>query len=120
MQGPDFNTLVGILTRFREGSVALMSDIEFMFHKVGVTPEHCDALRHEQRASRFSNESSFIWWSVIAKLHKTAKDNSQEFPVDVVETVNKNFYVDDCLKAVENENTAIKLVPKIRTREDVG
>ena len=40
---------MGVLTRFREGPVALMSDIESMFHLVGVTPEHCDALR-------------FLWW----------------------------------------------------------
>ena len=33
LQGPDLtNTLVGVLTRFREESVALMSDVEAMFH----------------------------------------------------------------------------------------
>ena len=100
MQGPDFNnTLAGVLTRFREGSIALMSDFDSMFHQVDVTPGHCDALR-------------FLWWpdgdmhrvpqDFRMKVHlfggvsspgcagfalrKTAKDNSQEFPVDIVET----------------------------------
>ena len=46
-------------------------------------------------------------------LRKTAKDNSATFPPDVIETVNKNFYIDHCLKAVESESMAIKLVPKL-------
>ena len=51
-------------------------------------------------------------WAGFA-LCKTAKDNSATFPPNVVETVNKNFYINDCLKAVESESMAIKLVPKL-------
>ena len=36
-------------------------------------------------------------------LYKTAEDNSAIFPLDVVKSVNKNFYVDDCLIAVKDE-----------------
>ena len=33
LQGPDLtNSLVGVLSRFREDKVALMSDVEAMFH----------------------------------------------------------------------------------------
>ena len=126
-QGPDFNnTLVGVLTRFREGPVALMSDIESMFHQVGVTPEHCDALRflwwpdgNMDRVPQDFQMKVHLFGGVLSPscagfaLHKTAKDNSEEFPVDIVETVSKNFYVEDCLKTVEDENTAIEFVPKI-------
>ncbi len=46
LQGPDMtNQLIGVLTRFREKPVAVMVDIEGMFHQVTVTPEHRDALR---------------------------------------------------------------------------
>ena len=46
LQGPDFtNSLVGVLLRFCEESVALMSDIESMFHQVRVHPKDIDALR---------------------------------------------------------------------------
>lgn len=50
LQGPDLtNSLAGVLTRFREDPVALMGDVEFMFHQVTIPPEQCDFLR-------------FLWW----------------------------------------------------------
>jgi len=50
LQGPDLtNSLVGVITRFRQDPVAFMSDIEAMFHQVRVRPTDCDALR-------------FLWW----------------------------------------------------------
>jgi hypothetical protein len=46
LQGPDLmNNLVGVLIRFRQFAVALIADIEAMFHQVKVQPEDCDALR---------------------------------------------------------------------------
>lgn len=39
LQGPDLaNNLVGVLFRFREEPVAMMSDVESMFHQVNVNP----------------------------------------------------------------------------------
>jgi hypothetical protein len=32
-------------------------------------------------------------------LRKTAEDNRKDFDLEVIETVNRNFYVDDCLKS---------------------
>ena len=50
LQGPDLtNTLVGVLTRFRQEQVAFMSDIEAMFYQVQVRPSDCNYLR-------------FLWW----------------------------------------------------------
>ena len=46
LQGPDLtNSLVGVLTRFRQESVAFMSDIEAMFYQVFVPEEQRDFLR---------------------------------------------------------------------------
>lgn len=46
LQGPDLtNTLVGVLTRFRQEQVAFMSDIESMFYQVRVRPSDCNYLR---------------------------------------------------------------------------
>ncbi|KAK0138796.1 hypothetical protein N1851_024658 [Merluccius polli] len=50
LQGPNLtNTLIGVLTRFREQPVALMADIQAMFHQVKVTESDTDFLR-------------FLWW----------------------------------------------------------
>ena len=50
LHGPDLtNNLFGVLQRFRQESVALVSDIEAMFHQVKVDPQDSDALR-------------FFWW----------------------------------------------------------
>ena len=46
-------------------------------------------------------------------MRKTAEDNGTTFPTDVVETVKKNVYVDDCPKSLKDENTAIELNPKL-------
>ena len=46
LQGPDLiNNLVGVLVRFRQDPVALIADIEAMFHQVRVVPQDNDALR---------------------------------------------------------------------------
>ena len=50
LQGPDLkNTLVGVLTRFREEPVAFMADVEAMFCQVRVQPDDYKYLR-------------FLWW----------------------------------------------------------
>ena len=49
-QGPVLtNSLVGVLTRFRKNNIALVANIEQMFHQVKVKSGDCDALR-------------FLWW----------------------------------------------------------
>ena len=46
MQGPDLvNSLVGVLLRFRLEPVALVSDIEAMFHQAKVRPEDRSSLK---------------------------------------------------------------------------
>ena len=50
LQGPDLtNTLLGVLLRFRQESVAMMGDIEGMFHQVKIPEDDVDFLR-------------FLWW----------------------------------------------------------
>ena len=50
LQGPDLTkNLIGVLLRFRQEPVALMADMEQMFHQVSVAPDDCHSLR-------------FLWW----------------------------------------------------------
>lgn len=124
LQGPDLtNSLFGVLTRFREETVALTTDIQAMFHQVKVSDKHVDFLR-------------FLWWpsgdtsispveyrmtvhifGAISSpscanyaLRKTAVDSMDSYRKQVIDTIQNNFYVDDCLKSVATEQEAVRLV----------
>ena len=47
-------------------------------------------------------------------LQKTADDNAEHFDEDTIQTVRRNFYVDDCLKSVEDNQPASRLVNQLR------
>ena len=123
LQGPELtSTLVGVLLRFRLDNIAFIADIEKMFHQVRVIPQDCEYLR-------------FLWWPEgdISKqpdeyqmlvhlfgassspscanfaLRRTAEDNRDSFDLQTIDTVFRNFYVDDCLRSVATPEEAIKL-----------
>ena len=127
LSGPDLtNSLVGVLIRFRQEPVAVMSDIKQMFHQVRVDPKDNDAFR-------------FLWWpdGDLSKepqdyqmlvhlfgatsspscasyaLRKTATDNQSEFDIQMIDTLNRNFYVDDCLKSVPSVENALNIVQEL-------
>ena len=128
MQGPDLtNSLVGVLTRFRENSIAVMGDVEAMFYQVHVTSEDSDYLRYlwwpggelnkepeeyQMKVHLFGGVSSPSCASFA--LRKTAEDNDTDFSAEAVHTVLRNFYVDDCLKSIDDERKAIQLVDDLR------
>ncbi|XP_028416927.1 uncharacterized protein LOC114541139 [Dendronephthya gigantea] len=128
LRGPDLtNTLIGVLIRFRQEPVALTSDVEAMFHQVRVNSQDSEALR-------------FLWWpdADLSKppqdysmqvhlfgatsspscanfsLRKTSQDHQYEFDKETVNTVEKNFYVDDCLKSVATVEKATRLASQLR------
>ena len=123
LQGPDLtNNLTGVLLRFRQEPVALMADVEQMFHQVRVAPDDCHALRflwwedgdlsknpfdHQILVHLFGASSSPCCASLALK--KTAKDFRSDFDAQTVDTVNRNFYVDDCLKSVATVPEASRL-----------
>ena len=128
LQGPDLtNSLVGVITRFRQDPLAFMCDIEAMFHQVGVRPTDCDALR-------------FLWWPegnlalppeeyqmtvhlfgaasspscANFALKQVAEDHKTDFDLETIQTVKRNFYVDDCLKSADTNERAIRLAIQLR------
>lgn len=134
LQGPDLtSTLFDVLTRFRQESVAVMTDIKAMFHQVRVSRSDVDFLR-------------FLWWpsgdvSMPAVEHRmmvhlfgavsspscanfalrqTAKDNKDCFRTEVTNTVENNFYVDDCLKSLPTEHEAVELVKDLTSLCQAG
>ena len=127
LQCPDLtNNLVGVLICFHEEPIAIMADIEGMFHQVRVSPKDCDALH-------------FLWWPendfnkdpedyqmlvhlfgatpspscTNFGLKQTADDNQEMFSEEAVRTVRRNFYVYDCLKSIKGETEAISLVSEL-------
>ena len=128
LQGPDLaNALVGVLLRFRQGPVALMADVEAMFHQVRVDPQDCDVLRYlwwpngrldeEPVAYRVKVHLFGGTWSpscCIYTLRRTALDHRGSYDDITVDTVVKDFYVDDCLKSLEEEQRAIRLVKQVQ------
>ncbi|XP_078490178.1 uncharacterized protein LOC144746832 [Ciona intestinalis] len=128
LQGPDLmNSLVGVLLRFRQEPVALVADVEAMFHQVKVKSEDTDYLRfiwwpggdmskepvdHKMLVHLFGATSSPCCANYC--LRRTADDNAVDFDEETVSTVHRNFYVDDCLKSMPTVSQAKRLVNQLR------
>ncbi|KAK3726813.1 hypothetical protein QZH41_019603 [Actinostola sp. cb2023] len=119
LQGPDStNSLAGVLMRFREDIVAVVADIESMFHQVRVRDKDQDSLR-------------FLWWgenteeppdeyvmtvhifgaadspcSANSMLKKTADDNEKDFDPVTVETEGLTF-----TKFMSNNRQVLAKIP---------
>ena len=123
LKGPDFmNKLLGVLLRFRENRIAVMGDIEAMFLQVFVSEHHRDALRFlwwkngdpTQEPEVFRMTAHLfggVWCPSCASyaLRCTAMDNKEDFSPEVIDAVLHNFYVDDCLLSVKDEESAQQL-----------
>lgn len=134
LQGPDLtNSLIGVLLRFRQEEVAFMADVESMFHQVRVPEKERDFLR-------------FLWWpegnleadleeyrlnvhlfGAVSSpscanyaLKRTADDNMEFYDEEVISTVHRNFYVDDCLRSVATEEKAIHMVKSLKELASKG
>ena len=134
LQGPDLtNNLTGVLCRFRQEPVALVCDIEGMFHQVKVNVEHRNFLR-------------FLWWKdsnleeelvdyrmtvhlfgatsspSVANfaLKTTANDYERKWGKEAADFVRDEFYVDDGLKSVPTVAEAIDLMHKAKSLCEEG
>lgn len=110
-----------------------MSDIKAMFHQVRVRPSDCDALRFlwwpdgnldsdpgefQMRVHLFGGTSSTSCANFALK--KTAQDNKADFNPETIQTVERDFYVDDCLKSVPTEDAAVTLADQLRELRAIG
>ena len=117
------NSLVGVLLRFREQRVGLAADIEAMFPQVQIIEEDQPALRflwrnlelqrppdvYQMLVMIFGAASSPCMANYV--LRKIALDNREDvsFSEDTMRSVEKNFYMDDFLKSVHDEATAVRM-----------
>lgn len=124
LKGPDvYNSIVGVLFRFREYSVAVTGDIQEMFLRVKlISEDHC-SLRflwrncesrepdvYEIQVLPFGARcSSFCAQSVK---DCNAREHEKEFP-EAVKVILFNHYVDDMLVSFTSAEKAIRVVQEV-------
>ena len=125
LKGPPlYNSLLGILLRFRREAVAVTADVEQMFHNFLVTRKHRDYLRflwHEDNdiskplmdyhmnVHVFGNSPSP---AVAAYQLRKAVENAEK---DVQDFIYKNFYVDDGLVSCRTSEEAVDLLNRTQS-----
>ena len=118
LSGIDFlNNLVNVITKFRTGKYAIIGDIDKIFHQARVCESDIDALRFIWREKPEDELLDYVLlvhlfgkvdspcianWSI-----KKAADNASP---DAKFARNSNFYMDDFLKSMSNENELVKLM----------
>ena len=134
LQGPDLtNSLLGVLMRFRLERIAFMADIESMFYQVKVPEHHRKFIRFFwwpngdiMREPREYEMSVHLFGALSSPscanfaLRQTATDNEQEFGSETAAVLKNDFYVDDLLKSVDDENEAVSMICKVQKMCDAG
>ncbi|XP_073459912.1 uncharacterized protein [Aquarana catesbeiana] len=125
LKGPDLNnTLLGVLIRFRKEAVAIVADIQQMFHSFQVKEEHRNFLRflwfkdndptkniteYRMKVHVFGNSPSPAVAIYGLKL------SAQEGEKDVTQFIERDFYVDDGLKSLSSPEAAISLLKRTQS-----
>ena len=124
LKGPDLlNNLIGLLIRFRKGKYAVIADMEQMFHQIFV-------LERPRRATFFwrdtpsdkidGNEMNVHLFGKIDSpccanwsLKKTALDQKDTYPENIISKILDNFYMDDYVDSFSNKDSAISTVKDV-------
>lgn len=118
-------SLLAVLLRFREHSIAVSSYIRGMFHQVRLLPEDRPLLRFLWRDLKVQEQPSVFEWHVLPfgttcspccavyALQQHVLDHSQPGE-DVRHSVLRSFYVDNCLQSFTTTEEAKSFVDKIR------
>ena len=124
LQGPDmYNSMIGILCRFRKESIAISCDIQKMFFNFFVNAEDRDYLRflwsdHEGNTQTWRMKVHLFGACsspAVATygLRKIADDHSY-ISEKAARFIRQDFYVDDGITSVDSEEAAIDLVAEAR------
>ena len=119
LQGPNLiNQLLPVLLRFRQHSIAIQADIESMYHQVRIPPNDRDALRFlwyvDGKLTCYRMTSHLfggVWCASSSSyaLQRTVEDAPHVSPI-IRQTVEKSFYVDDCLKSADAKSDAKEII----------
>ncbi|KAL0156947.1 hypothetical protein M9458_048193, partial [Cirrhinus mrigala] len=132
LPGPTLGpSLLGVLLRFRQYSVAISGDIRSMFHQVRLLPDDQPLLRFLWRDLEKERSPDIYEWRVlpfgttcspccaIYALQRHVMDH-REGNEEVVDSVLKSFYVDNCLQSLSSTNEAKQLINKMRALLSAG
>ena len=102
LSGPDLlNYLAGVLLQFREGKYPAVSDIEQMFRQINIRPEDHHVLRFLWRDNNTKAiEDHVMRVQVFGKINspilkKTTRDSEEVVSENIIDQINRNFYMDD-------------------------
>ncbi len=117
LPGPTLSpSLLAVLLRFREHSIAVSSDIRGVFHQVLLLPEDKALLRFLWRDLQKDKPPEVYEWQVLPfgttcspccatfALQKHVQDHSET--ADTRVSVEKSFYVDNCLQSLSTSEIA--------------
>lgn len=126
LSGPDLNnSLIGVLLRFRKEAVAIMADIQQMFHCFMVREDHRNYLRflwhkennvnkevidYRMKVHVFGNSPSPA--VAVYGMRRAIQAGEQDYGSDTVKFVTRHFYVDDGLISVPSPAEAISLLQR--------
>ncbi len=132
LPGPTLGpSLMSVLLRFREHTVALSSDIQGMFHHVRLLPEDRPLLRFLWRDLNRDQSPQVYEWQVLPfgttcspccatfALQKHVIDHSLPGE-DVRECIEKYFYVDNFLQSLSCQEEARARASNLRDLLDTG
>ncbi|KAJ8016196.1 hypothetical protein DPEC_G00004680 [Dallia pectoralis] len=126
LPGPTLGvSLLGVLLRFREHAVAISGDIKGMFHQVRLLPQDRPLIRFVWRDMKREEPPEVYEWQVLPfgttcspccatfALQHHVTDHSK--PGDKVRfSVERCFYVDNCLQSLPTPEEAKQLVDDLR------
>ncbi|WP_204107600.1 hypothetical protein, partial [Streptococcus dysgalactiae] len=133
-QGPDTTSnLVSILLRFRRDSIAVVADVQEMFMQVNVAEKDRGALRYlwwpegkldaepvEYQMTRHPFGATSSPFCANFALRRTAIDFGKRYDLSVIEAVEQNFYVDDCLVSFATAQEAIRFSTQLNELMKLG
>ncbi|XP_056399592.1 uncharacterized protein LOC130294132 [Hyla sarda] len=126
LTGPNLNNnLLGDLYHFRQEPIAIMAEIQHMFHCFIFREDDRNFLRFRWYRNNDVNDEVIDYWMkvhifgnspspavAIYGQRETAQEGKQEFGSDARQFVERNFYVDDGLKSLPTEAEAIDLLTR--------
>ena len=117
-------SLIGVLLSFRQHKVAISGDIKAMFHQVRLLRTDRPPFRFLWRNLQVDMEPNIYEWQVLPfastcspccttfALRKHAFDHHTDY-AEVTNSVDKSFYVDNCLDSVPETTEAEALLYKM-------